>query len=455
MNDRERSADHSEDSLAQPRLSARVRYGYACGNFGKGLQNSTVDLLFLFFLTDYLGASPAMAGAGLFAIACVNCVADLIFGHVVDRRGAAGPSYRRLIIIGVAASAAAFIAMFLWPLLAPDLAISLALGWHLVFRLSYTAVDVPYNALLAALTRNSHERGRLSSLRFLFSSGGNLTVSALIALCLSQRDHDFGGLASYVGVVTLLYLVAMFACIRSIGSVRSSAMPGAASPGSLAKALVELGRNTVLVRVLLLCMLAAALITIFSRMALFYAQSFLGDASAAAALIFAQITGQIVSLPLWSRLQARFEKRTVALLAYSSFAIAMAAFLSIVSSNSVTAMAIFCFAGMGLSGLTVMNWAMVPDTIEFTERSAGVRHEALTFGLLVMLTKIASGAGTGLVGLCLEVSGYRPSGAGNELDSNALLLAMTALPAIGAVACILILTRLRLSFHSHAVLAGR
>ena len=418
------------------------------------MQNSTYDLFFLFYLVDYLGAPPALAGGLLFAAAVVDCIADLVIGHVIDQLGRSGPSYRRLIASGALASAIAFVAMFLWPMFAPGPPIALAIAWLLAFRLSNAAVDVPHNALLAALTSNSRERGRLSTLRFLFSSAGNLAVSGLIALTLSDRNHPSLGLASYVGAVTALYLSVMLACVLSIGQVRSKAAPQAANLGSLAGALAELRRNARLVKAMLMCMLAACLITVFSRMALFYAQSFLGDASQASTLVSAQIIGQMVSLPLWGWCQARLEKRAVALLAHTGFAVTMAAFLALSPSAPMVAASLFCLAGMGLSGLTVMNWAIVPDTIEYTERSAGVRHEALTFGLLITLTKISSGAGAGLIGLCLRASGYQAPGADGGAHLQGLLLAMAGLPLLGAIMSILILARLRLSHRGHAELAG-
>jgi GPH family glycoside/pentoside/hexuronide:cation symporter len=454
VNDRTDDANRQDASTAQPAgLRARLRYGYATGNFGKSLQNSTYDLFFLFYLVDYLGAPPAMAGGLLFAVAVADCIADLVVGHVIDQLGRSGPGYRRLIIFGVLASATAFVAMFLWPVFAPGRAVSIAIACLLAFRLGSTMVDVPHNALLAALSPDSRERGRLSTLRFLFSSAGNLAVSGLIALTLADQQHSAAGLARYVGVVTALYLAVMIACVRSIGDVRSNASPQTASPGSLILALATLGRNPRLVRVMTLSVLAASLITVFSRMTLFFAQSFLANASLASALVSAQILGQLISLPLWGWLQERLEKRTVALLAQAGFAVTMIAFLCISPSAPAVASSLFFLAGMGLSGLTVLNWAILPDTIEYTERAVGVRHEALTFGLYVTLTKISSGAGAGLIGLCLKASGYAPPEAGAGTQAHGLLLSMTGLPIVGAAAGIVILAGLRLSHRSHAGLA--
>lgn len=214
---------------------------------------------------------------------------------------------------------------------------------------------------------------------------------------------------------------------------------------SLLHAVKNIGANASFIRVLLLCMLAACVLTIFPRMAVFYAQCFLGDASQASALISVQIVGQIVSLPLWSWLQDRLAPEKVALAAYGGFGGVMVVFLLLTPSSLAPAAILFGLAGAGLCGFTVMNWAMAPDTIEHTERIAGERHEALTFGLLLTAIKIATGAGAALLGLSLKFSGYPPSPMSSDNQLPDLVMSMTMLPLAGVVACVIILARLRLT----------
>lgn len=425
-------------------LGARVRYGYSVGNFGKSLQYSTIDLLYLFYLIQYLGTPPQLAGGALFAATVADCVTGLAIGHFIDQRGAAGLSYRKLMAFGCVASAVTFPMMFLAPLVAPSHAFAWAIGWFLAFRLGANFIDVPHNSLLAALTRDSRERGRLSTLRFFFSSLGNLAVSGLIALFLPQQGGDIAGLTTYVGAVTLLYVITMAASVVAVQPMRQSAPPRAISMTSLARAVKNIGENSRFIRVLLLCMLAACVLTIFPRMAVFYAQSFLGDASKASALISAQIVGQIVSLPLWSWLQDKLAAEKVSMAAYGGFGLVMAVFLLLTPSSPPLAAILFGLAGAGLCGFTVMNWRMAPDAIEYTERLAGERHEALTFGVLLTAIKIATGAGTALLGLSLKFSGYPPPSMTSDAQLPALAVAMTMLPLAGVLACLLIVARLRL-----------
>ena len=86
----------AETEPATGGLGVRVRYGYALGNFSKSLHNSTVDLLYLFYLIHYLRTPPELAGATLFAVTVADCVTGLALGHVIDQRGTDGLSYRKL-----------------------------------------------------------------------------------------------------------------------------------------------------------------------------------------------------------------------------------------------------------------------------------------------------------------------------------------------------------------------
>lgn len=425
-------------------LGNRRRYGYSLGNFSKSLQSSSVDLLYMFYLIHFLKTPPALAGGAIFAALIPCSLADLIFGHVVDRRGSVGWGYRKLMIFGGLASAISFPTMFLLPSTEQSFSFEWAIGWFLVFRLSSTILDVPHNTLLSALTPVSRERGRLSTLRFLFSSVGNLVVAGLIALFLPQQAVSLAGMATYVCTITLLFVVTMATCVWAVGPVQKIAHPEAVSVSSLFRALEDLSRNATFVRVLLLFVLAACMITVFPRMAIFYAESFLGSASKASVLISAQVIGQILSLPVWSLLQDRLTKRQVGMVAYGGFAIIMSIFLLLAPSSLRMAAPLFSLAGAFLCGLTVMNWAIAPDTIKCGEIVPTKRHEAFTFGLLLAAIKVSTGAGAGFIGLSLQISGFEASVAKGYSRIPGIAIGMAGIPLAGAIACLIILAKLQL-----------
>ncbi|MFM9745971.1 MFS transporter, partial [Streptomyces brasiliscabiei] len=52
--------------------------GYANGNLGKQILYGTVDLCFLYYLTDILGVSPILAGYILFISLAIDALFDPI-----------------------------------------------------------------------------------------------------------------------------------------------------------------------------------------------------------------------------------------------------------------------------------------------------------------------------------------------------------------------------------------
>jgi GPH family glycoside/pentoside/hexuronide:cation symporter len=66
-------------------------------------------------------------------------------------------------------------------------------------------------------------------------------------------------------------------------------------------------------------------------------------------------------------------------------------------------------AGIGVSAMHVMPWAILPDAIEYGELQSGKRNEGMFYSLITLAQKIASSLAVPLALLVLQVSGYVPS----------------------------------------------
>lgn len=416
--------------------------GYASGNFGKSLQNTTVGLVYLYFLIQVLGVPAALAGTVLLLSQLWECVTDPVLGHLIDRKLGSRRSYNRIILFALPLSALSFIGIF-W---LPSVAGSATGVWILIscmaFRLAYALVDVPHNALLAALSSNSRRCSELAALRFLFSSAGSLAVFAFAAPALeSQRDPD--GFISFAIVLAILYCVVM--TISVLSTPAAAAAQRVEPPQDVSGTLKHLWGNRRLMRIFLVCLISAALLTMFSRMTAFYATSWIGDAKFASWLLGAHFVGQLVSAPVWSFIGARHEKKTAAWCAHLLMVLVAVGFLAVAPTAHFAGMFFYFWAGVALSGFTIMNWALVPDAIEYTAARSGARHEATTFGIFTALNKVASGIGMALIGWALHFSGYDVEAAGSDARSPELLWAMTLPTIAGALACAALLSRLSMS----------
>lgn len=435
------------------RLGLSAKLGYASGNLGKSIQWNTVDFLYLYFLTDLIGLSPGVAGLIILVSLVWDGVSDPLVGYLIDRFGARVGSYQRLVIWFAPIAALGFMAIFLLPLMATGSVIACALLAGLLFRTGYTLVDVPHNALLADLTRDSRERATLSAWRFFFSALGSVTLSlAILPALLESGMSDRSGFVGFALVAAVVYLAVMWTSALSCqnGASLKTRQP---EGGHLGTALSRLARNRELVLMALIAAVTALLIPVFAKLSIFYAKSWIGAPAAATTLIIAYALGQLVSLPAWLALSHRFEKRGAALLAHGVLVFTCVGFAVTLPREMWTTAAFFAAAGFAFGGINTMNWALIPDTVEYTEAQSGRRHEALTFGLFLLVMKVFAGLSMALTGWALDSFGY---GGDDHPPGDALAgipIIMVAAPIIGAAICSALLTASRMSHDGHGQVA--
>ena len=442
---------HLSEAVAHAHRGEFIRY--ASGNFAKSLHESTFSFLYLFYLIDVVGVHPATVGTALLLSLLLDAALNPWLGHFIDRTLRGRWSYQRMMLSAAPYSAAFFILLFVLPaalLLDAGMEVFLA---SVLFKVGSTLVDVPHNALLARLSPDGYDRVRLSTWRFFFSSLGNMAIVFVLAPTLTgsgpAAPEDFG---APIALITAIYLAVIVYCGTGV-TVAPPLHTEKSRVPQRSHALWEIARNTRLLRILLACVLAAALETVFSRTTVFYAKAGLGDAYSATYLVAAQMCGQLVGLPLWQALARKLEKTSTAIAAQLLMAISMGLFFAVSPQSLMFALPLFFLVGVSMGGLTVMNWAIVPDTIEYTEAATGRRHEALTFGVLSCVNKVASGVATALVGWMLAAVDYAHADSRDVVAP--LIAAMTAIPLLGALASLVVLAGMRLTYQSHRALAEK
>jgi len=100
-------------------------------------------------------------------------------------------------------------------------------------------------------------------------------------------------------------------------------------------------------------------------------------------------------------------------------------------------------------------WAMIPDTVEYTQWKTGLRHDAKVFGIASFSKQLALGVNGWLLGLLLALVGYQ-SGA-NVQSAEAvegLKAIMTLVPLAGLALSAWAISGYRLDRAFHARIAA-
>ncbi|WP_432423386.1 MFS transporter [Sphingomonas lycopersici] len=419
---------------------------YSSGNFGKALVFSGADLTILFLLTDVLGLNGAQA-AGLMLFAVLgDLVFDLLAARLVLHWRAAGRGYRWTIALAALPCGAAFGLIYAMPVL------GLHRGWMLaaailIFRGAYAVVDVPHNALMAQINRDSRARGRVSGYRLLFSTASALAIATVLTPLVQQagRARHFGALA-FTGIgAGLVFALTMLLCVWGSGARGGNGTESALRGDRIAVPL----RDPMVLAMGALALLTGFAMPCFGRM-LMYLGTYVVDRPRAVTLLLTALTaGQCGGVLAWTALTYRFSKSRLLGAGHAVSALGLLFFaLSIAWPAGQVAGA--ALIGFGFASVFMLPWGLLADAVDVVEWRHGRRFETGLFAFYLVLVK-ASGAGaTAMIGWVLNALGYVPG----AVQPTAVRLGMFGLglsvPLAGALLAMLLLRRFTLDHRRHA-----
>ncbi len=162
------------------KLPFKEKISYGFGDLASVLYWQTFMLYFTFFYTDVF-IIPAAAAATMFLVSRVwDGVNDPLMGMVADRTKTRWGKFRPYLLWLCVPFAVAGVLTFT----VPDLGASGKLVWayvtFIVIMMLYTAINIPYTALLGVISADSKERTTVSSMKFIFAFAAGIIVSATL-----------------------------------------------------------------------------------------------------------------------------------------------------------------------------------------------------------------------------------------------------------------------------------
>lgn len=215
---------------ASSKIGVAQAASYGSGDLGFNLFYTGLNLYLLYYYTDIVGISPAMAGVIFMIPALFDAIVDPTMGIIASRTRTRFGTYRPYLLFGGPILGTSFVMMFAAPVLWPGAVIAASLISHIVFRAAYTVVNVPYASLSAAMTHDSHERSLLAGARMQFAALGGVTTAFFtpwVASELGKGDLVQGYLltaALYSVLATSLFVFTFFSTSEAV-TVRTPDRP--------------------------------------------------------------------------------------------------------------------------------------------------------------------------------------------------------------------------------------
>ncbi len=420
-----RHTAHEETSLdtrPEERVPTRVKLAYALGDHSLNLALSTLSLFYLFFLTEVAGLRPGLASFVLLVGRALDAVSDPLMGRLSDVTPWRWGRRRPYLALGAVPFGASF--ALLWLDLGPSPQASKFLfytGIYLLHSLASTVLTVPYVALLPELSLDYQERTSLSTYR---AAASTLAI-VLAAMAFRPLAGAFGGGApgyAGAGVVTSAWLTLPWIFVYRATRER----PGFQRPPetTFARGMRVLFANRSYRRLVGFYVCSRITMDLVGAMFLFWFTYWIarpGDFELTLGLL---LLAAAASLPLWLRLSAYLDKRTVFLIGTSGWLVAQCIlFAAGPGWSRLTILAVGVLAGVGFAVTDVLPWSMLGDVIDEDELATGERREGIYSGSFAFLRKLTGASAVSLAGVGLEVAGFVPG----RTQSPDVLFAIRAL----------------------------
>lgn len=432
-----------------PRLTLREKISYGFGDYASVLYWQTFMIYLTFYYTDVFGLTAVAAAAMLGISRSVDAFFDPVMGMVADRTQTRWGKFRPYLLWMCVPFVIAGVFTFTVPDFGPTGKLIWAWATYNALMLLYTAINIPYTAMLGVVTANPDERTSLSSIKFVCAFLAGITISAVLlplTAKLGGGDAARGWQLAFVavgGVALVFFLLTFF-------NTRERVQPPPQQKTSVAQDLKDLFRNGPWLILLATTITFILFVAVRSSVTVHYFKYYVGPQTltfpewvphiggqqewSMEALVSAfNTSGQLASLlgvvilPFIAERLGR--KRTFVI--FFLVAIASTAAFYLPRPEDVTVIFLLNLAGSITGGpLSALLWAMYADTADYAEWKYGRRATGLIFSASIFSQKQGWAIGAAVALTLMAQVGFQANVAQSAESLHGLRLLMGPYPAV-------------------------
>jgi GPH family glycoside/pentoside/hexuronide:cation symporter len=394
------------------KLKFTEKLGYGLGDTASNFFFQVFNIFLLYYYTDVFGLSAAAVGTMFLVTKIVDAASDPIMGLIADRTNSRWGKFRPYLLWAAIPYGLCGYAMFAGPDLSETGKLIYAYVTYSLMMLVYTAINVPYSALMGVISPLSIERTKVASYRFICAFGAGWLIATFVTplKTILGGDNEALGfqltMAIFAVASVLLFWVTFATTKERVAPVQE-------------KSDIRLDFRAMINNKPWVALFAVAIFTLMNVAVrngslLYYFKYYVGDDGTRLFLIFDKtavfmslgLLTMIIGIAMTKTLAERFEKRSLLITLTVLNAITMAVFYVTPPDQYWLMVAINCVGTLVIGPTPALVWAMYADTADYGEWKSGRRTTALVFSSLQFAQKLGLAVGAGLAGVILGWFGF-------------------------------------------------
>ena len=432
-------------------ISIKEKISYGFGDFASSMFWKLFSMFLLFFYTDVFGISAAAVGTMFLVTRVWDALNDPMMGIISDRTNTRWGKFRPFLLFGAVPFGIIGVLTFTTPDLSYDGKLIYAYITYTLMMMAYTAVNVPYGSLMAAMTEDGVERTSLASWRFIGAFSGGLFVTATANSLIESFSQGADQASGYQMTIGVYAIVAAILFILTFAGTKERLAPPKEAKNSLRSDLKDLLRNGPW-----FVMLGANIsILIFTSLRdgsiLFYFKYFIKNqtihlfgntieaSSTALSSVYmsvwlgTNILGVLLAKPVAARLGKKSTFSWAALIS----AILSFLFFFIPGDQIFLIFGLNVLIGVSAGIILPLGWSMYADIADYSEWKTGRRAIGLVFSSSSMSQKFGWTLGGAISGWLLAGFGFEPNVDQSQEALLGIRLMISVIAGVGALASFL------------------
>lgn len=423
------------------------RIGYMLGDLGNDFSFILASSFMMKFYTDVMGIEGAVVGSIMMIVRIAGAFTDVAMGQIVDRSrpredGKFRPWIKRM------CGPVAISSFLIYQSGLAGMSYGFKVAWLFITyvlwgSIFYTMINIPYGAMVSAVSPDPKERASLSTWRNIGAVLANLVIGTgtpLFAYVVVNGHTVLSGprMTLIAGIFSILSFVCYILCLYLTPErVVVQANQEAFHLGTLVK---KIATNRSLLGIILAALLLMLSVLSLSGMSAYVFPNYYGNVTAqSAASLVGSVGMLLICAPLSEKFAASIGKKELSMIGCGFSIAVLLALYMIRPGNPYVYVAFFALSQIGYGFFNSVIWAMITDVIDASELKHGVREDGTIYAVFSFARKMGQAASSGLIGFLLTTIGYTAATAYDTDVVNGIYDISCLLPAFGLILVVLAL----------------